>query len=217
MRLIFLGPPGAGKGTQSEFICRDYGVKQLSTGDIFRYNMKNNTALGMKAKAFIDKGQLVPDEVVIDMIKDELAKPELAGGYLLDGFPRTVPQAEALEKLMAEMGHTLDCTLVLEVPAEDLVARLTARRTCRVCGKSYHMIFNPPKKEGVCDVEGGELYQRDDDTEETVRNRLNVYESQTKPLIEFYQKRGLAEFVDGLGKLDAVYAGIKEALDKYNK
>lgn len=215
MKLIFLGPPGAGKGTQSEFICRDYSVVQLSTGDIFRYNMKNNTPLGLEAKGYIEKGQLVPDEVVINMIKGELGKPELAGGYLLDGFPRTVPQAEALEKLLADLGHKLDCTLVLEVPADNLVARLTARRTCRVCGKSYHLVFNPPKQEGICDVEGGELYQRDDDKEETVRARLKVYENQTKPLIDFYNSRGLAEFTNGLGALDEVYGRIKSTLEKY--
>ena len=151
MKMIFLGPPGAGKGTQAEKIVKDYGVVQLSTGDILRANRKEGTELGQKAQKYMDAGELVPDQIIIDMIQEELKKPELAKGYILDGFPRTVPQAEALDKLLADMGQKLDTTLVLEVPNEELVSRLTARRTCRTCGKSYHMIFKPPVKEGICD------------------------------------------------------------------
>ncbi|ROL57041.1 adenylate kinase [Bacteroidetes/Chlorobi group bacterium Naka2016] len=212
MRLIFLGPPGAGKGTQAEFICRDFNIKQLSTGDLLRYHRKEGTELGKKAQAFMDKGELVPDSLIIDMIRSELKKPEYQNGYLLDGFPRTIAQAEAFDKLINELGQTLNAVLVLEVPTEELVTRLTARRTCRVCGKTYHLVYNPPKQEGICDVCGGELYQRSDDNEETVRNRLSVYEKQTKPLIEYYELKGLAYHIDGKGKIEDIYSRIKEIL-----
>ncbi len=212
MNLILLGPPGAGKGTQAEGICRDYGVVQLSTGDILRANRKAGTELDKKAESYMIAGELVPDEIIIDMIKQELRKPEIAGGYLLDGFPRTVPQAEALDGLLSQLGQKLDHVLVLEVPNDELVARLTNRRTCRICGKTYHLTFNPPKEQGICDLDGGELYQRLDDSEETVINRLMVYEKQTKPLIEYYKKKRLAKIIDGVGKLDEVYARVKAAL-----
>ncbi|MFN3269550.1 MAG: adenylate kinase [Candidatus Kapaibacteriota bacterium] len=212
MRLIFLGPPGAGKGTQAEFICRDFNIKQLSTGDLLRYHRKEGTELGKKAQEFMDKGELVPDSLIIDMIRSELKKPEYQNGYLLDGFPRTIAQAEAFDKLINELGQTLNAVLVLEVPTEELVTRLTARRTCRVCGKTYHLVYNPPKQEGICDVCGGELYQRSDDNEETVRNRLAVYEKQTKPLIEYYELKGLAYHIDGKGKIEDIYSRIKEIL-----
>lgn len=215
MRLIFLGPPGAGKGTQAEKICSTYNVIQLSTGDILRANRKAGTELGKKAQTYMDAGELVPDQLIIDMIKEELKKPELSSGYLLDGFPRTVPQAEALDSLLADMGQKLDTVLVLEVPSEELITRLTARRTCRVCGKSYHLVFNPPKQDGICDLEGGELYQRDDDKEEPIKNRLKVYEAQTMPLIEYYGAKNMAEKVDGVGKLDDIFGRIKTILDKY--
>ncbi len=213
MKLIFLGPPGAGKGTQSEKICADYDVTQLSTGDILRANRKQGTELGKKAQKYMDGGELVPDQIIVDMIKQELKKPEVAKGYILDGFPRTVPQAEALDELLEGMGEKLDATLVLEVPNEELVKRLTARRVCKNCGKTYHLIFNPPKKEGICDACGGELYQRDDDKEGPIRNRLSVYEKQTKPLIDYYEKKGLAKKIDGLGGIDEIYARVKNALD----
>jgi len=215
MKIIFLGPPGAGKGTQAEHICKNYGVVQLSTGDILRSNRKQGTELGKLAQKYMDVGELVPDQIIIDMIKEELKKPDLARGYILDGFPRTVPQAEALDKLLFNMGQKLDTVLVLEVPNQELVTRLTARRTCQVCQKTYHLIFNPPKQEGICDIDGGELYQRDDDTEATVLNRLTVYENQTKPLIEYYSKKNLAEFVHGVGKLDEIFSRIEVILDKY--
>ncbi len=215
MKLVFLGPPGAGKGTQSERIRSDFGVVQLSTGDILRANKKAGTELGKKAQKYMDAGELVPDDLIIEMIKEELKKPELAKGYILDGFPRTVPQAEALDKLLADMGQKLDVVLVLEVPNEELIERLTARRVCKKCGKSYHLKFNPPKTEGVCDVCGGELYQRDDDKEEAIRNRLKVYEKQTSPLTEYYEKQNLAKKIDGLGDIDAIYERIKEVLKQY--
>jgi adenylate kinase len=216
MKLIFLGPPGAGKGTQSESICADYGVVQLSTGDILRANRKQGTELGQKAQTYMDAGELVPDQIIIDMIKEELKKPELAKGYILDGFPRTVPQAEALDKLLEEMGEKLDTTLVLEVPNDELVKRLTARRICRTCGKSYHLIFKPPHKEGICDdLCGGELYQRDDDKEGPIMNRLKVYENQTFPLIEYYGKKNMADKIDGLGGIGDIYGRIKAVLETY--
>lgn len=212
MKLIFLGPPGAGKGTQAEKICKDYNIVQLSTGDILRANRKMGTELGKKAQTYMDAGDLVPDQIIIDMIKEEIKKPELQNGYLLDGFPRTVPQAEALDALLESMGEKLDTTLVLEVPNEELIKRLSARRTCRVCAKTYHMIYNPPKQEGICDKEGGELYQRDDDKEEAILNRLNVYENQTKPLIEYYTKKGLAKNINGVGGINEIYEQIKQIL-----
>ena len=212
MKLVFLGPPGAGKGTQSEFICRDYGIVQLSTGDILRENRKMGTELGKKAQSYMDAGNLVPDDIIIDMIKEELKKPELKNGYILDGFPRTVPQAEALDQLLASLNDKLDLTLVLEVPNEELIKRLSARRTCRQCGKTYHLIYSPPKQEGICDVCGGELYQRDDDKEEAILNRLQVYENQTKPLIDYYEKKGIAKRINGVGTIDEIYQRIKSVL-----
>ncbi len=215
MRIIFLGPPGAGKGTQSERICKDYNIVQLSTGDILRANRNLGTDLGKKAQSYMDSGALVPDDLIIEMIRVELKNPNLANGYILDGFPRTVPQAEALDKLLQELGQELDTVLVLEVPNEELLKRLTARRICRICGKSYHLIYNPPKIEGTCDVEGGELYQRDDDKEEPIMNRLKVYEAQTMPLIEYYSKKNLVDKINGVGEIDFIYNQIQAVLNKY--
>ena len=216
MRMIFLGPPGAGKGTQSERICKDYNVVQLSTGDILRANRKEGTDLGKAAQKFMDAGELVPDQIIIDMIKEELKKPELSNGYILDGFPRTVPQAEALGNLLEDMGQKLDTVLILEVPNDELVKRLTARRICRTCGKSYHLIFKPPVKDNVCDDPcGGELYQRDDDKEGPIMNRLNVYENQTFPLIDFYDQKNMSDKINGLGDISDIYSQIKHVLDKY--
>jgi adenylate kinase len=215
MKLVFLGPPGAGKGTQSERICNDYGVVQLSTGDILRANRKSGTELGKKAQNYMDAGELVPDTLIIEMIKEELKNPNLSSGYILDGFPRTVPQAEALDILLSDLGQKLDTVLVLEVPNSELLKRLTSRRVCRTCGKTYHLIYNPPKIEGKCDVDGGELYQRDDDKEEPILNRLNVYEAQTMPLVEYYSKKNIAEKIEGVGDIKEIYSQIKKVLDKY--
>ena len=216
MNMIFLGPPGAGKGTQAEKICRDYGVIQLSTGDLLRTNKKNGTKLGLEAQKYMDGGNLVPDQLIVDMIKEELQKPGLKdkNGYILDGFPRTVPQAEALDELLVQLGQKLDTVLVLNVPNKVLINRLTARRTCRVCGKTYHLLFNPPKKDGICNLDGGELYQRDDDKVDPIKIRLNVYETQTKPLIEYYRKKSLAEDISGVGEIDEIYEKIREILER---
>ncbi|MGQ9818347.1 MAG: adenylate kinase [Candidatus Kapaibacteriales bacterium] len=212
MRLIFLGPPGAGKGTQSEFICRDFNIRQISTGDILRAHRNEGSVLGKRAQEFMDKGELVPDSIIIEMIHDELQKPEYQNGFLLDGFPRTIAQAEALDSLLNSLKTKLDYVLVLEVPSEELIKRLTARRTCRICGKTYHLITNPPKVDGKCDIDGGELYQRTDDNEETVRNRLTVYENQTKPLINYYSLFNLVHKIDGIGKIEDIYDRIKKVL-----
>jgi len=209
MKLIFLGPPGAGKGTQAEKICKDFNVIQLSTGDILRNNRKLGTELGKKAQSFMDAGNLVPDDLIIDMIKEEIKKPELANGYLLDGFPRTVKQAEALDALLDTMNEKLDSTLVLEVPNEELILRLSSRRTCPVCQKTYHLIYNPPKVDGFCDNDNAILYQRDDDKEDAILNRLKVYETQTKPLIEYYTSKGIAKMINGVGSIDEIYNQIK--------
>ncbi|MFP4370074.1 MAG: adenylate kinase [Candidatus Kapaibacterium sp.] len=208
MKLIFLGPPGAGKGTQAERICRDFGVVQLSTGDILRANKKLGTDLGLKAQKYIDNGELVPDDIIIDMIEKELKKPEINAGYILDGFPRTIPQAEALDKLLDKMKEKLDHVLVLNVPEEELIKRLTARRVDKTTGKTYHLIFNPPPKEAEPN-----LIQRDDDKEETVKRRLKVYRDQTYPLIEYYKNKSKAEMIDGVGSLEDVYSRIRGVLN----
>lgn len=211
--LIFLGPPGAGKGTQAKRIMETYGLVQLSTGDILRENRRLQTPLGQKAQSYMDAGELVPDEIILDMVAAELDKPELSKGYILDGFPRTVPQAEGLSRLLADRGQQLDHVLVLEVPREELLKRLTSRRTCRTCGHIYNLLFNPPKVAGRCDYDGGELYQRPDDREETVLNRLRVYQNQTEPLIDYYQRQGLVRSIDGTGSVDEVFSRIQKVLN----
>jgi len=212
MRLIFLGGPGAGKGTQAKKIVKEYNIKQLSTGDLLRENRKNGTELGKQAQSYMDSGALVPDQLILDMVAAEFVKPELANGYILDGFPRTVPQAEGLDHLLAKLGQKLDAVLVLEVPDAELVKRLTSRRTCPECGRIYNLLFNPPVKEGVCDDDGAELIQRSDDTEATALNRLQVYVDQTAPLIDYYQPSGLVKTIDGTGGVDDIYARIKATL-----
>ncbi len=212
MNLILLGPPGAGKGTQAKRLIDAYGIPQISTGDMLREAVKNQTQLGLEAKKYMDAGQLVPDEVVIGLVKERLAQPDCAKGFMLDGFPRTVAQAEELDKVLAEMGKAIDHVISIEVPNEELIGRLTGRRTCRNCGAGYHVIFDPPKVEGKCDKCGGELYQRDDDNEATVANRLKVYESQTKPLIDYYQAKGLLRPIDGVGSIEDIFARIKAVL-----
>lgn len=211
MNLIFLGPPGAGKGTQAQRLCWDYGMAQISTGDLLRSHIAKKTAIGIEADKYINEGNLVPDDLIIGMIKEELVYAEKSG-FLLDGFPRTVPQAVALDAMVEGMGLKIDAVLVLDVPGDELVARLTARRTCPTCGKSYHLIFNPPAKEGICDIEGDELYQRKDDNEETVKRRQQIYEEQTKPIISYYKSKNMAHNIDGMGKMDKIYANIKALL-----
>lgn len=191
MRLIILGAPGAGKGTQAEYLSNRFGIPHISTGDILRENVKNQTELGKKAKEYMDKGLLVPDEIVIEIVKDRLMQDDCKNGFLLDGFPRTVVQAEALEKVLAELGQKIDKVLNIEVPDEKILERMSGRRICKNCGASFHVIYRPPKEEGRCDVCGGELYQREDDKEETVKRRLEVYHAQTQPLIEYYKNKGL--------------------------
>lgn len=208
MRLIFLGPPGAGKGTQAQSICKDYGIKQLSTGDLLRANIEAKTPIGVAAKEYMDRGELVSDEIVINIIKEELKNRQFTNGFLLDGFPRTIPQAEALDSIMVNMGQRLDCVLVLEVATEELTERLSARRVCRRTGRTFHLLYNPPPPDGDFD-----LYQREDDKEDTVRRRLRIYENQTKPLIKYYSSMGLAHKIHGIGSLDEVYARITRVLD----
>ena len=212
MNIILLGPPGAGKGTQAAKIVEKYGVPHISTGDIFRENIKNGTELGKKAKSYMDKGELVPDELVIEIATDRLSKDDCKNGFMLDGFPRTVHQAEKLDEFLKKNGRKIEYVLDIAVEKSELVARITGRRVCKACGASYHIVNIPPKKEGVCDACGGELFQRADDTEETVANRIDVYESQTMPLIDYYEKQGVISHIDGSAGLDNVFAKITEVL-----
>ena len=210
MNIILLGGPGAGKGTQAKKLIDKYQIPQISTGDILRAAVKEGTEMGKKAKEFMDAGQLVPDEVVIGIIKDRLKEPDCQKGFILDGFPRTVPQAEALEKVLSDMSKKIDHVVSIDVDEEELVTRLTGRRTCKdaVCGQMYHVKFTPPKKEGVCDKCGGELYQRDDDNETTVRSRLATYNQATKPLIDHYKAKGLIRPIPGVGGIDDIFTNI---------
>jgi adenylate kinase len=212
MNIILLGPPGAGKGTQAKMLIDAYGIPQISTGDMLREAVKNQTPLGIEAKKYMDAGKLVTDEVVIGLVKERIARQDCADGFMLDGFPRTVPQAEELDKVLTEMQKGIDHVVSIEVPNSELMGRLTGRRTCKACGQGFHMVFDPPKAEGVCDKCGGELYQRDDDNEETVSNRLKVYEDQTKPLIDYYQNKGLLRPIDGVGAIKDIFARIKAVL-----
>ena len=210
--LILLGPPGAGKGTQAGRIVAGYGIPHISTGDILRAAVKNQTPMGLEAKKFMDAGDLVPDSVVIGIVEDRLREPDTAKGFLMDGFPRTIPQAEALDKALEGLGRAVTKVIVLLVDEELLIARLTGRRICRSCQTPFHVLFTPPKTEGVCDACGGELYQRDDDTETTVRNRLEVYGRQTEPLIDNNDKAGVVVRIDGAQLPDVTYNDIRAAL-----
>jgi adenylate kinase len=209
-----MGPPGGGKGTQCEILTKELNITHISTGDMFRENVKKGTELGKKAKEYMDAGQLVPDELVVAMVKDRLSQPDCAGGFLLDGFPRTVPQAEALDRTLSEMGIKLDAVLNIAVPRERLLERLTGRRVCKACGATFHVLFNKPKVEGKCDKCGGELYQRSDDTEATVNQRLDVYEAQTQPLIGYYQKQGLLKEVNGDQEISKVTKDVLAVLGR---
>lgn len=208
MRMILLGPPGAGKGTQAKLMMKDYHIRQLSTGDLLRAHKARDTALGRDAQTYMDAGNLVPDPIMLGMVAEELIKPELDPGYILDGFPRTCPQADGLDLLLKEQDQKLDHVLVLEVADSELVRRLTARRSCPVCGHIYNLIFNPPLDEGVCDHDGATLIHRADDTEKTVVNRLKVYQEQTMPLIQHYDKQGLIRHIDGTGNVQDIYQRI---------
>jgi adenylate kinase len=212
LRTILLGPPGAGKGTQAAKIVAKYHIPHISTGDIFRENIKNGTELGKRAKEYMDKGELVPDDLVIEIATTRLLDDDCANGFLLDGFPRTVYQAEKLDEFLANHGSKIDKVLDIAVEKEELMVRLTGRRICKSCGASYHVVNIPPIKDGVCDACGGELVQRADDNAETVANRIEVYEAQTMPLIEYYEKAGNIAHIDGATGLDNVFADIVKAL-----
>jgi adenylate kinase len=210
--VILMGPPASGKGTQADRLHEQLALPHVASGDLFRHNLKNQTALGLKAKGYMDRGALVPNDITIAMVLDRLSQPDCADGALLDGFPRTVAQAEALDSALAQHGHRINLVLDIQVPRDELIARMTGRRLCRACGASYHLKFAPPQEAGVCDKCGGELYQRDDDTEETAVARLEVYEAQTKPLIDFYRGVGILVGIDGNQSIDAVTAALKEAI-----
>ena len=212
LRTILLGPPGAGKGTQAVKIVEKYSIPHISTGDIFRENIKNETELGNRAKAYMDRGELVPDELVVEIATDRLTKDDCKNGFLLDGFPRTIFQAEKLDEFLTKRGEKIDKVINIDVEKDALVKRITGRRVCKSCGASYHVVNIPPKKEGVCDLCSGELIQRADDTEETVLNRIDVYNKQTKPLVEYYNKAGVIINIDGNKDLDDVLADIVEGL-----
>jgi adenylate kinase len=214
MNIILFGPPGAGKGTQAKKMVDFYGIPQISTGDILRANVREGTELGLAAKAYMDKGELVPDDVLIGIIKNRLNEQDCEKGFILDGYPRTIPQADALSIILNEINKPIDVVLNLEVPAEELVERISGRLMCN-CGASYHRILNPPKKDGVCDICGGHVFQRDDDKEEAVKNRLNVYKKQTEPLINYYSKQDLLVTLDGTKDINDVFEDINASLAKF--
>ena len=214
MRLIMLGAPGAGKGTQAAKVAESLHIPHISTGDIFRANIKNGTELGKKAKAFMDAGKLVPDELTCDLVADRLAQSDCSEGFILDGFPRTIPQAEALEEVLTKLGTKIDYAVNIDVPDEAIVSRMSGRRACVGCGATYHIVYNPPKTENVCDVCGQTLILRDDDKPETVQTRLKVYHDQTQPLIDFYSGKGALVTVDGTMGLEDVFKAILKAIGK---
>lgn len=214
MNLIFLGAPGAGKGTQAKKVSEKYGIPQISTGDMLREAVAKGTELGKKAKEYMDKGELVPDEIVIGIVKERLQQPDCEMGFILDGFPRTLAQAKALDEMLKELNKKIDGVINIAVPEEEVVKRIVNRRTCRNCGAVYHLIYNPPKEDNKCDKCGGELYQRDDDKEETVRERFRVYKQNTEPLIDYYRKKGVLYDVDGTKDINGVWEEIVAVLSK---
>ena len=212
MKIVMLGAPGAGKGTQAKMIAEEYGIPHVSTGDIFRANVSKGTQLGVEAKKYMDQGLLVPDELTVKILLDRVAKEDCAGGYVLDGFPRTIPQAQVLDEALDKLGEKLDYAIDVDVPDENIVRRMSGRRACLKCGATYHVEHIPPKKEGVCDDCGSELVLRDDDKSETVSNRLKIYHDQTQPLIDYYTQKGILKTVDGTMDMKDVFGAIKNIL-----
>ena len=212
MKIIMLGAPGAGKGTQAKMIAEKFGIPHISTGDIFRANIKNGTELGKKAKEYMDQGQLVPDELTVQILLDRVAEADCKDGYVLDGFPRTIPQADVLDKELTKLGDQVDFAINVDVPDENIIRRMSGRRACLKCGATYHIEHIPPKKEGICDTCGSELVQRDDDKPETVKNRLSVYHEQTQPLIEYYTEKNILKTVDGTRDMQEVFSDIVDIL-----
>ncbi|UXV32948.1 adenylate kinase [Mammaliicoccus sciuri] len=213
MNIILMGLPGAGKGTQASEIVKKYPIPHISTGDMFRKAIKEETDLGKEAKSYMDRGELVPDEVTIGIVRERLAEEDAKKGFLLDGFPRTVEQADALNEILSDLDRKVDAVINIEVAEEELMNRLTGRRICEVCGTTYHLVFNPPKVEGVCDLDGGKLYQREDDNPETVANRLSVNVKQTKPLLDFYENQGVLKNIDGSRQIDNVTDDVIQILE----
>lgn len=213
MKIIMLGAPGAGKGTQAKRIAEKYNIPHISTGDIFRANIKNGTELGKKAKTYMDQGLLVPDELVVDLVVDRVAQDDAKNGYVLDGFPRTIPQAEALDAALEKINDKVDYAIDVDVPDSNIIDRMSGRRACVGCGGTYHIVYNPTKAEGVCDACGGQLILRDDDKPETVENRLNVYHDQTQPLIDYYTKKSILKSVDGTKDMNEVFENIVKILE----
>ena len=212
MNILIMGPPGAGKGTQADVIVKEFGIPHISTGDAFRLAMKQGTPIGIKAKEYIDKGELVPDDVTIGIVEERLQQPDCKKGFLLDGFPRTLAQAEALDQILGRLNTKLDDVINLKVDRDNLLARITGRRVCKSCGASYHIVFNPPKVEVICDKDGGELYQRPDDNEDSVRTRLDEYSNKTAPLLTFYENQNLLRHIDGEQDIDVVSQNIVSLL-----
>jgi adenylate kinase len=213
MRLVLLGAPGAGKGTQAKMLIEKYRIPQISTGDILRKAVADGTPLGKEAKAIMEKGELVPDKIVLGLVQERLKQGDCKTGYILDGFPRNTAQAEALDKMLNDLGMPLDSALSVDVPKDDLMKRLTGRRTCKSCQQMYNVYYSPPKKDGVCDKCGGELFQRDDDKEETIKKRLDVYDSSTAPLIDYYKKKGILKSVQGVGSIDEIFKKVCSMLE----
>ena len=214
MNIILMGLPGAGKGTQASEIVKKFPIPHISTGDMFRKAIKDETDLGKEAKSYMDRGELVPDEVTVGIVKERISEDDAKKGFLLDGFPRTIEQAEALNNIMSELDRNIDAVINIEVPEEELMNRLTGRRICEKCGTTYHLVFNPPKVEGICDLDGGKLYQREDDNPETVSNRLKVNVKQSKPILEYYDNKGVLKNIDGSKDIDEVTKDVIDILDQ---
>lgn len=213
MNIILMGLPGAGKGTQASEIVKKFPIPHISTGDMFRKAIKDETNLGKEAKSYMDRGELVPDEVTVGIVKERISEDDAKKGFFLDGFPRTIEQAEALNSIMSELDREIDAVINIEVPEEELMNRLTGRRICEKCGTTYHLVFNPPKVDGICDIDGGKLYQREDDNPETVSNRLSVNVKQSKPILEYYNEKGVLKNIDGSKDIEEVTNDVIDILD----